>query len=426
MTGGADPYAASLEYFGRANGNSGVLGRLLYTDVKTYLVELLMKQDQMSMSTSIESRVPFLDHVLVEFAARLPHRLKLNGFTTKRILREAIRGLVPPEILTRRKMGFPVPFSGWVRGPWNSVAREVLLDRRTCERGLINPAAVETLLDEHRAGRRAGGDAIWALMNLELWYRTFIDGDGIQTLPDAGPQAGPGTRQRRRAGSALADQPRQPTRQHEDSRMRVSVFGLGYVGSVSAAAFAADGHDVVGVDVNADKVAAINEGRSPIVEPGLGELLQQGVRTRRLRATTSTADAVNSTDLSLVCVGTPSRRNGSLDLTYLMRVCEEIGTVLRDKPSYHVVVIRSTVLPGTTHGARDSGARADVGQEIRRGLRRLGESGVPARRHGAQGLPRAAAHAGRATTTPPTRRRPRRSTRTSRRRSSAPASATPR
>ena len=132
--------------------------------------------------------------------------------------------------------------------------------------------------------------------------------------------------------------------------MRVSVFGLGYVGCVSAAAFADDGHEVVGVDVIRDKVEAVNAGRSPIVEPGLGELLQQGVREKRLRATTSTADAVNSTDLSLVCVGTPSRRNGSLDLTYLTRVCEEIGTVLRDKPSYHVVVIRSTVLPGTTHG----------------------------------------------------------------------------
>ena len=183
---GRDPYATSLAYFNRANGASGVLDRLLYTDIKTYLVELLMKQDQMSMSTSVESRVPFLDHVLVEFAARLPHRLKLNGRTTKRILRDAVRGLVPPAILTRPKMGFPVPFSGWVRGAWNGVAREVLLDRRTCQRGLINPAAVTRLLDEHRDGQRAGGDAIWALMNLELWYRTFIDGDGIQTLPGAG------------------------------------------------------------------------------------------------------------------------------------------------------------------------------------------------------------------------------------------------
>jgi GDP-mannose 6-dehydrogenase len=131
--------------------------------------------------------------------------------------------------------------------------------------------------------------------------------------------------------------------------MRVSVFGLGYVGSVSAAAFAADGHDVVGVDINPDKVAAINEGRSPIVEPGLANLLQTGVGAGRLRATTSTADAVHATDLSLVCVGTPSRRNGSLDLTYLLRVCEQIGDVIREKPAYHVVVIRSTVLPGTTH-----------------------------------------------------------------------------
>jgi GDP-mannose 6-dehydrogenase len=121
------------------------------------------------------------------------------------------------------------------------------------------------------------------------------------------------------------------------------------VGSVSAASFAADGHDVVGVDVTPEKVAAVNEGRSPIVEPGLEQLLREGVGSGRLRATSSTAEAVNDTDLSLVCVGTPSRKNGSLDLSYLVRVCEQIGDVLRDKPDYHVVVIRSTVLPGTTH-----------------------------------------------------------------------------
>ncbi len=132
--------------------------------------------------------------------------------------------------------------------------------------------------------------------------------------------------------------------------MKVSVFGLGYVGSVSAASFAADGHEVVGVDVNAEKVGAINQGRSPIVEPGLEELLTRGAAGKRLRATTSTVDAVRETDLSLVCVGTPSRRNGSLDLTYLERVCEQIGDALKAKDAYHVVVIRSTVLPGTTHG----------------------------------------------------------------------------
>lgn len=131
--------------------------------------------------------------------------------------------------------------------------------------------------------------------------------------------------------------------------MKVSVFGLGYVGSVSAASFAADGHTVVGVDVNADKVASLNQGRSPIVEKGLEELIRDNAANGRLRATTSTADAIRETELSLICVGTPSRRNGSLDLMYLERVAEQIGEALKDKDAYHVVVVRSTVLPGTTH-----------------------------------------------------------------------------
>jgi GDP-mannose 6-dehydrogenase len=132
--------------------------------------------------------------------------------------------------------------------------------------------------------------------------------------------------------------------------MKVSVFGLGYVGSVSAACLAADGHDVIGIDVNEEKVRAINEGRSPIVEPGLAELLEEGRRRRKLRATGDPTEAIGASDVSLVCVGTPSRRNGSLDLTFLVRVCEQIGAALRSKSSYHVIVIRSTVLPGTTHG----------------------------------------------------------------------------
>jgi GDP-mannose 6-dehydrogenase len=132
--------------------------------------------------------------------------------------------------------------------------------------------------------------------------------------------------------------------------MRVAVFGLGYVGSVSAANFAADGHDVVGVDVNTVKVAAVNRGQSPIVEPGLDALLKSGVDSGRLRATTSTPEAIAETDMSLLCVGTPSRKNGSLDLRYLIRVCEQIGDALKQRSAYHVVVVRSTVLPGTTHG----------------------------------------------------------------------------
>ena len=131
--------------------------------------------------------------------------------------------------------------------------------------------------------------------------------------------------------------------------MRVSVFGLGYVGCVSAASLAADGHTVVGVDVNPDKVRTLDEGRSPIVEPGLDSLIADAKAAARLRATTSTADGVNASDVSLICVGTPSRKNGSLDLTYLERVSSEIGSCLRTKETYHVVVVRSTVLPGTTH-----------------------------------------------------------------------------
>jgi asparagine synthase (glutamine-hydrolysing) len=176
-------YGASRAYFDAPNGHSTTLDRLLYTDLKTYLVELLMKQDQMSMAASIESRVPFLDHRLVEFAAGLPARMKLRGFRTKWILREAVRGIVPREILTRKKMGFPVPFGIWMKGAWRNVARDVLLDPRSRQRGIIDPAAVERLITAHASGEADGGDALWSLLNLELWYRTHIDGEGVQTLP---------------------------------------------------------------------------------------------------------------------------------------------------------------------------------------------------------------------------------------------------
>ena len=180
-------YGASLTQFERPGGTSTLLDRLLYADIKTYLVELLMKQDQMSMAASIESRVPFLDHKLVEFAATLPDSWKLQGWTTKRILRESMKGLLPESILRRPKMGFPVPFAGWTRGPWNGVVRDVLLDRRSRERGLLDPAAVDQLLRDHADGRTEGGDRLWSLLNLELWHRTFIDNEGIQTLPHAHP-----------------------------------------------------------------------------------------------------------------------------------------------------------------------------------------------------------------------------------------------
>lgn len=132
--------------------------------------------------------------------------------------------------------------------------------------------------------------------------------------------------------------------------MKISVFGLGYVGCVSAACLAHDGHKVIGVDVNPQKVETVAAGRSPIVEPGLEELLAEGVHAGRLSTTTNAHEAVAASDVSLICVGTPSNGNGSLSLHYVESVCREIGDALRGKTAHHVVVVRSTVLPGTCAG----------------------------------------------------------------------------
>jgi asparagine synthase (glutamine-hydrolysing) len=176
-------YGASMKYFNAPNERTSMLDRVLYADMKTYLVELLMKQDQMSMAASIESRVPFLDHQLVEFAARLPADRKLSGLSTKRILREAVQDVLPRQILERPKMGFPVPFGPWLQNSWGPVVRDVLLDRRTRQRGILEPAAVERLLTSAATTSNSqDADAVWGLLNLELWYRTFIDGGGVQTL----------------------------------------------------------------------------------------------------------------------------------------------------------------------------------------------------------------------------------------------------
>lgn len=132
--------------------------------------------------------------------------------------------------------------------------------------------------------------------------------------------------------------------------MKIAVFGMGYVGVVSAACLARDGHQVTGVDPQPAKVEIVNSGKAPIIEKNVSELIEEAVAAGRLGATTSPAAAVAASDLSLVCVGTPSRRNGSLDTSAVERVCEEIGAAIAAKGQPHTVVIRSTILPGTMRG----------------------------------------------------------------------------
>jgi asparagine synthase (glutamine-hydrolysing) len=175
-----DPYATATRLMAGSDAKS-LLDRLLYVDTKTYLHELLMKQDQMSMAASIESRVPFLDHPLVEFTARLPERLKLRGRTTKYILREAMKDILPQEVLTRGKMGFPVPTGGWFRGKYRHVIDELVLSPRALDRGLFDPSAIRSLVARHAAGEDHA-QRLWSLVNFEIWQRIVIEGEPSDRL----------------------------------------------------------------------------------------------------------------------------------------------------------------------------------------------------------------------------------------------------
>jgi asparagine synthase (glutamine-hydrolysing) len=171
----ADPYAEQLRCFTEASGST--LDRVSHADLQTYLVELLMKQDQMSMAASVESRVPFLDHELVEHVVAIPQRFKLRRLTTKAVLREALRSRVPRAILARRKMGFPVPFARWARGAFLPTVRHVLLDPRALRRGLFEASVLQQLVEEHGAGVANHGEQLWLLLNLEIWQRIYLDGE---------------------------------------------------------------------------------------------------------------------------------------------------------------------------------------------------------------------------------------------------------
>jgi asparagine synthase (glutamine-hydrolysing) len=174
--GGINPYAGVGRVLLDTDAES-LLDRLLYADIKTYLHELLMKQDQMSMAASVESRVPFLDHKLVEFTSALPERLKLNRWTTKYVLRESMKGILPDQILRRPKMGFPVPIGSWFRGQYARVLEEYVLSSRAIERGIFNHQFVRTLVNQHQRGEANHSERLWSLVNMEIWLRRFIDED---------------------------------------------------------------------------------------------------------------------------------------------------------------------------------------------------------------------------------------------------------
>jgi asparagine synthase (glutamine-hydrolysing) len=170
-----DAYAGSMSYWEQSSGE--LLHRLLYTDIKTYLVELLMKQDQMSMAASIESRVPFLDHVLVEFTASIPGEYSIEGLAGKHILKSAVEDLLPHAVIYRKKMGFPTPWAYWLAGPQLDDLEKMLMEPRTRERKYFRPEVIQRLFAEHRAHHRDHGNRIWRLLNLETWMRVFLDGE---------------------------------------------------------------------------------------------------------------------------------------------------------------------------------------------------------------------------------------------------------
>ena len=134
-----------------------------------------MKQDQMSMAASIESRVPFLDHKLCELSARLPDHLKVQGLKTKRVLRESMKDILPAQILNRSKVGFPVPLARWFRGKFSSVLDEYVLSEQSRKRGYFDHGYVKTMIERHQAGVEDNAQRLWALVNFEIWSRRFLD-----------------------------------------------------------------------------------------------------------------------------------------------------------------------------------------------------------------------------------------------------------
>ncbi|HWR53424.1 MAG TPA: asparagine synthase (glutamine-hydrolyzing) [Bryobacteraceae bacterium] len=169
------PYASFLRYWNTERSGS-LLQQMLYADQKTYLVELLMKQDQMSMSASIESRVPLLDHTFVEFAARVPDGLKMRNGESKYIFKKAVEDLLPREIVYRKKMGFPTPLRDWLRDDAARPLLRLLQAREGLLAGYVNPARLNSMIERHTSGFEDSTDRIWRLLNLQIWGEMFITG----------------------------------------------------------------------------------------------------------------------------------------------------------------------------------------------------------------------------------------------------------
>lgn len=170
-----DIYKPHLENYLAAG--SDTLACMSNADLQTYLVELLMKQDQMSMAASLESRVPFLDHRLVDMVAAIPGRHRMHGGRTKGLLRDAVKDIVPTAIMNRSKMGFPVPVGDWLRGPFSGMIEEFVLSERAQRRDHFNRDYLSRLAHEHHSGSANHGDQLWLLINLEMWQRIYIDGE---------------------------------------------------------------------------------------------------------------------------------------------------------------------------------------------------------------------------------------------------------
>jgi asparagine synthase (glutamine-hydrolysing) len=193
--GAATPATGFVEIAARSRTDGG-LDPLLYLDSKTYLPgDILTKVDRMSMAASLEARVPLLDHTLVEFVCRrISARMKLKGLTTKYILKQAVRDLVPSEILNRPKQGFGVPIDQWINQELRARVRETLTEPRSMQRGYIEPRYVSVLLNEHERGRRDHATQLWALFVLELWSRLFIDRPAAESVRDLTPSLASGSR----------------------------------------------------------------------------------------------------------------------------------------------------------------------------------------------------------------------------------------